>query len=567
MRKLLAKMGIQYQEYIPKSVICLREGYTRQFFFNDLIAGATVGIIALPLAMAFAIGSGVSPERGLFTAIVAGFMISLLGGSRVQIGGPTGAFVVIVYSIVERHGYEGLAIATLMAGCILVLMGIARFGVLLRFVPFPVITGFTTGIALVIFSSQMKDFFGLCFETVPADFVEKWILYAKNMHTCAPWAAAIAFGTLGLIFGLRWLYPKLSGAIAAIFLATFLAWYFDLPVETIEKKFGGIPRTLPIPCMPAVTFEKIQSLFPDALTIALLGAIESLLSARVADGMIGGRHRSNCELVAQGLANIGSVFFGGIPATGAIARTSANIKMGAKTPIAGMLHALTLLLLMLLFAPLAAKIPLAALAAVLVFVAWNMSELDHFADILKGPLSDVLVLLITFFLTVLIDLTVAVQVGVLLAALLFLKHMSDKTTLKACQIVLEDDVKKMGENQDSDLILRKDVPAGVSIFEINGPFFFGVADLLNEEFRQLAALPKILILRMRKVTIIDATGIQALKQFHQKCQKEGILFLLSGVKEELAPILRQSSVEETLGPQHLFPCLDDALAFCREKFG
>ncbi len=550
------------RDYIPKSYICWKEGYTWNLFLHDLMAGATVGIIALPLAMAFAIGSGVPPERGLYTAIVAGFLISLLGGSRVQISGPTGAFVVIIYSVVQRHGYEGLAIATLMAGAMMILMGLARFGVILKFIPYPVTTGFTTGIALIIFSSQIKDFFGLDMPAMPSDFVDKWRAYFCCMHTWNPWAFGLGLGSLVLIFGLRRYYPKIPGVIVAVILATLAATLFDLPIETIEKKFGEIPRTLPKPYFPAFSLDRFRFLFSDAWTIALLGAIESLLSAVVADGMTGHKHRSNCELVAQGFGNIGSIIFGGIPATGAIARTTANIKMGAKTPMAGMIHAVTLVLLMLFFAPLASKVPLCVLAAILFYIAWNMSELDHCWAILKGPISDVLVLLITFLLTILVDLTMAVQVGIILAAILFLKKMTDSTTVEACKLLISED-EDDPEIKDSELLFRDDVPDDVAIFEINGPFFFGISDALNEELRQLPKPPKVFILRMHKVPIIDASGIHALKKFKAKCDAQGILFCLSGVRKEVQELLKRSEVEKTVGKEHIFKTIEEALAFAK----
>lgn len=553
------------QDYTPKTFICWQEGYTRQIFSKDLIAGITVGIIALPLAMAFAIGAGLSPERGLFTAIIAGFIISLMGGSRVQIGGPTGAFVVIVSSIVERHGYDGLAIATLMAGGIMLIMGLARFGVFLKFIPYPVTTGFTTGIALVIFSSQMKDFFGLDVEKIPSDFIKQWSFYFHHIQYWNPWAFAVASTTLFLIFFFRKLFPKLPGTIVAVILATLCVWVFDLPVETIESKFGSIPRTLPEPSLPYVSFETIQNLLPDAVSIALLGAIESLLSALVADGMTGHRHRSNSELVAQGLGNMASVFFGGIPATGAIARTTANINMGAKTPMAGMIHAATLVLLMLVFAPAAAKFPMPALAAVLIYVAWNMSERDHFREILKGPASDRIILLLTFSLTVLINLTIAVQVGVVLAAILFLKNMTDTTNIKICKILAEENLQEHLEMHDGDILIRKDVPKEVAVFEINGPFFYTISNLLNEQLRVMPEKPSFFILRMRKCPIIDASGIHALKDFHRKCGQLNIEFLISGVREEVHSALAKSSVIDLIGKDHIFPHVDDALAYAREK--
>lgn len=554
----------KFQDYIPKVVLCFREGYSKKYFFNDLFAGISVGVIALPLALAFAIGSGVPPERGLFTAIVAGFLISLLGGSRVQIGGPTGAFVVVVYTIIQKHGYDGLAVATIIAGILMILMGIARFGIFLKFIPFPVTTGFTTGIALVIFTSQIKDFFGLQIEKVPPQFLEKCTLFCTQAYTWNKWAFIVALSTLISIFVLRRYFPRLPGAIVAIIFATAASYIFGLPIETIESKFGEIPRMLPTPSFPHISYELIKNVFPDAITIALLGAIESLLSAVVADGMTGTRHRSNCELIAQGLANIGSIIFGGIPATGAIARTSANIKMGAKTPVAGMIHAVTLLLLMLLLAPLAAKIPLCALSAVLIYVAWNMSELGHFIEILKSQRSEAIILLITFLLTVLIDLSVAVQVGVILAAVVFVKKMADNTSVEVCRILIDENDNEAPQLRDSDILFRKDIPEDVTVFEINGPFFYSVADLLSETLIRLDKTPRVFILRMRKVPIVDTTGIRALKEFQLKCKQKGITFLLSGVSEKIREKFKDTSVELSIGKEHIFPDINSALSYVKQ---
>lgn len=548
-----------FQEFLPKIISCIKEGYNRKFFLHDLLAGISTGVIALPLALAFAIGSGVSPEKGLFTAIIAGFLISLLGGSRVQISGPTGAFVVIVYMIIQRHGYEGLAVATLIAGVLLIAMGLARFGVLLKFIPYPVTTGFTTGIALVIFSGQIKDFFGLQIDQVPPQFLEKCLLFCLNAYTWNPWAFAISTGTLVLIFVLRRYYPRLPGVIIAIILATGLSYFFSLPLETIEGKFGEIPRVLPTPALPAISYDLIKRVFPDAITIAFLCAIESLLSAVVADGMTGQRHRSNCELVAQGLGNLGSILFGGIPATGAIARTTANIKMGAKTPIAGMLHAVTLLLLMLLFAPLAGKIPLCTLSAVLIFVAWNMSELGHFYEILKSQWSEATILVVTFLLTVLVDLTVAVQIGVVMAAFIFVKKMSDNTNVKICRTLLDENQKPLID--DSNLIFRKDIPDDVTVFEMTGPLFYSNADSLNETLSQLSQQPRVFILRMEKVPIVDSTGIKAIKDFQRKCRDKGIQFLICGASPQLHLIFKKSGVEKVMRNDHFFSTIDSALSF------
>lgn len=555
----------KFQDYIPKLFLCLKEGYSKNYFFNDLFAGISVGVIALPLALAFAIGSGVAPERGLFTAIVAGFLISFLGGSRVQIGGPTGAFVIVVYTIIQKHGYDGLAVATIIAGILMVLMGIARFGVFLKFIPFPVTTGFTTGIALVIFTSQIKDFFGLQIDKVPPHFLEKCTMFCLQAYTWNKWAFLVASSTLVFIFLLRKYYPKIPGAIIAIVFATAASYIFNLPIETIQSKFGEIPRVLPTPSFPSISYDLVKNVFPDAITIALLGAIESLLSAVVADGMTGNRHRSNCELVAQGLANIGSIIFGGIPATGAIARTSANIRIGAKTPVAGMIHAVTLLLLMLLLAPLAAKIPLCALSAVLIYVAWNMSELGHFMDILKSQKSEALILLITFLLTVLIDLSVAVQVGVILAAVIFVKKMTDNTSVEVCRILIDENNNETPELKDSEILFRKDIPEDVTVFEINGPFFYSVADLLSETLIRLDKTPGVFILRMRKVPIVDTTGIRALKEFKIKCDRKGIIFLLSGVPDKIREKFKNTSVETTIGKDHIFSDIDSALLYVKQR--
>ncbi|MBA3721839.1 MAG: sulfate permease [Parachlamydiaceae bacterium] len=559
MATLSSKFKNYLQDYIPKSVTCFREGYSFKTFVGDLGAGATVGVIALPLAMAFAIGSDVPPERGLFTAIIAGFLISLLGGSRVQIGGPTGAFVIIVFGVIQKFGYEGLAVATFIAGILMILMGLARCGVLLKFIPYPVTTGFTTGIAVSIFSSQIKDFFGLKMDKLPTGFIDKWTCYGHSAHSCEPWAFFVALGTLILIFVLRRLYPRLPAVIIAIVVGTIFTYLVGLPIDTIESKFGGIPRTLPSPSFPNMTWNQIQDVFPDAITIALLAGIESLLSAMVADGMTGYRHRSNCELVAGGFANIGSVFFGGIPATGAIARTTANIKMGAKTPVAGMIHAITLMMLMLLCAPLAAKIPLASLAAVLMFVAWNMSELDHFFGILRSQLSEAIVLVTTFLLTVLIDLTVAVQVGVLLSAILFLKKMTDSTTVKACKVVIDEEEHQAPQLHDSDILFRKDVPADVTVFEITGPFFYGISDLLNEVLKRLPQKPRVFILRMHKVPLVDTTGLQAMKKFALKCREEGIIFRISGIQKDVLAQFKKVKLDELIGDNNFFPNIDAAL--------
>lgn len=549
----------KWHDFVPKSFVCLfKEPYQFQSFRKDLQAGVTVGIVALPLAMAFAVASGVGPERGLFTAIVAGFLISLFGGSRVQIGGPTGAFVVIVYDIVMREGYGGLIAATLIAAVLLLIMGFARMGTLIKYIPYPLITGFTTGIALLIFSSQVKDFFGLEIAQIPPDFLSKWDSFFHAFPTWQPMAFGVAAGTLVLIVLIRRFVPRIPWGIASIAIATLVCWGLHLPVDTIASRFGEIPRTLPLPSLPDLPsgLSSWRHLIPDAITIALLAGIESLLSAVIADGMMGGRHKSNCELVAQGFANLGSCFFGGIPATGAIARTATNIKTGGRTPIAGMIHAVTLLLILFAFAPIVSQIPMAALSAVLVMVAWTMSELGHFRRLLKAPLGDVAVLLTAFLLTVLVDITVALEVGMILAAFLFMKRVSD---LSPVVPLPEDDSGGLMEEKDSDAISKKVVPPGVEVYEINGPFFFGIADSLQNVLSNLERAPKVFILRMRKVPAIDSTGLHALDEFYDKCKRTGTHLVLSGVKGALAESISDFGLQQKVGKQNIFLHIDAAL--------
>ena len=568
--------------FLPKSIVCVREGYTRRGFLADVVAGITVGVIALPLAMAFGIGSipdnvvhaeGVSPPAmGLYTAVVAGFLISALGGSRVQIGGPTGAFIVIVSSIAARHGYAGLATATIMAGVIIILMGVLRLGALIKFIPYPVTTGFTSGIAVIIFSSQIKDLFGLKMGEVPPDFVEKWRAYFVHAMNLAPATACVGIGSVALIVLLRRIVPRFPGMIVAVVVASLAVWLLDLQgVATIGSKFGGIPRSLPTPHLPPFSLGLVRELIPSALTIAMLAAIESLLSAVVSDGMTGNRHKSDCELVSQGIANIGSILFGGIPATGAIARTTANIKCGGKTPVSGMVHALTLLVIMMAAAPLASHIPLAALAAVLVVVAWNMAEIDHFRYILRAPGSDVAVLLTTFGLTVFADLTVAVGVGMVLASMLFMKRMAEVSNISAITREFgdgdEEGDEELGELKDPNAVANRELPPGVEVYEINGPLFFGVADRLKDTLRTLERPPRVFVLRMRRVPAIDATGLHALEEFHEKCRRQGTALLLSGVHAQPLVAFHRARFDERLGPDSMFGSLDDALDRAREIVG
>ena len=583
------------QAWVPKSLVCLRDGSSKRFFLNDIVAGLTVGVIAIPLALAFAIASHVPPERGLYTAIVAGFLVSLLGGSRVAIAGPTGAFVVIIAGVVDQFGYEGLALASLMAGVILLIMGIFKFGAMIKFIPYPVTTGFTSGIALIIFSQQMKEFFGMAAPAdrpIPSDFVGQWSDYAWYLtHNRFGYAAtAISIGSLAALVLLRRFAPRVPSYIVAVVLATAVVAAFGLDrrfgVATIESKFGtaanpsGIPQKLPTLSLPDLSkagegaaqqakpsvFTTIKRLIPAATTIALLAAIESLLCAVVADGMTGGRHKSNLELCAQGAANIGSICFGGIPATGAIARTAANVKSGGRTPVAGMVHAVTVLAVMLLLAPYAGKIPLAALAAVLVIVAWNMAEIDHFRTIFKAPRSDIAVLLTTFGLTVFTDLTIAVGVGMVLASMLFMKRMSEVTNVGGMREEIDDADDRSLEADPNALDLR-DVPPHTEVFEITGPFFFGVADRLKDTLAGLERPPKVFILRMRRVPAIDASGMHALDEFFNKCKRQGTTMLLSGVHAQPMFALAKYGLLDRVGEENMFGNVDDALNRAREIEG
>jgi SulP family sulfate permease len=507
----------------PKLIDTLKN-YTLAQFYKDAVAGVIVGIVALPLAIAFAIASGVSPEKGIFTAIIAGLTISALGGSRVQIGGPTGAFIVIVYGIVQQFGISGLVIATFIAGILLIIMGLAKLGNTIKYIPYPLIIGFTTGIAVIIFSSEVKDFLGLQMGSVPADFISKWQDYARHLSSVNLYALFIGIFTLLVLLLWPKITHKIPGSLIAIVISTWVVWFFHLPVETIGSRFGAIPSSLPHPVIPGVSLATVQQLIRPAFTIALLGSIESLLSAVVADGMIGGNHRSNTELIAQGFANICSSIFGGIPATGAIARTATNVKNGGRTPIAGIIHAITLLLIMLFVGKWAALIPMATLAGVLIVVAWNMSELENFIAVFKGSKSDAAVLLTTFGLTVLVDLTVAIEIGMILAAFLFMRKMMQSSSVQ--QAVFSAD-------QLPDQELNPDIiPVGVDVFEIKGPLFFGAAYKFKDAMKVLEKPARVLIIRMGNVPVIDATGIRILRDVHQEVKKKGTKLILSEVNSE-----------------------------------
>ncbi|HSJ11998.1 MAG TPA: SulP family inorganic anion transporter [Gillisia sp.] len=543
-------------EFTPKFISLIKEGITRKQLGKDVLAGIIVGIVALPLAIAFAIASGVSPEKGLITAVVAGITISLLSGSRVQIGGPTGAFIIIIYGIVQEHGVGGLTIATFMAGFLIIGFGLARLGNYLKFIPYPLIVGFTSGIAIIIFSSQMKDFFGLNMGDVPPDFVEKWKVYGSNFLEVNWLAFSIAMGTVIIALNFNKIYSKIPGSIVAIVLSTVVVYFFDLPVETIESRFGEIPNSISLPEVPQVNFAIIQQLIGPAIAIALLGSIESLLSAVVADGMTGGRHRSNMELVAQGTANIFTGLFGGIPATGAIARTATNIKNGGRTPISGIVHAIVLLLIMLLFAPVAKLIPLSCLAGILVVVAWHMGEWHHFFSLFKSNRMDVVVLLTTFFLTVFFDLILAIEIGMILSSFIFMKRMSEATTIENAPQLL---ISKEG---DEDLLFEQEIPeipAGVTLYEINGPLFFGASQKFQEVVTDLNFKPKVLILRMRNVPFVDATGINRLKEICHRFEEKGIQIIISGANRKVKEELLRASIYTLIGKYNITENINLAL--------
>ena len=514
--------------FTPKLFALWKSGIPREQVRRDITSGIIVGIVALPLAIDFAIASGVPPDKGLVTAIIAGFFISAFGGSRVQIAGPTGAFIVIVYGIVQKHGIDGLIIATFMAGVMLVAMGLLRAGRLLTYFPHTLIVGFTSGIAVIIFSTQIKDLFGLQMDALPSGAVEQWAAYAQHFHTIDPWALGLAVLSILLIVFLPRFTRVVPGPLAAIIVCTALAWGLDLPVSTIEGRFGAIPNTLPMPHLPSLDLATLRELVQPAVAIALLGAIESLLSAVVADGMIGGRHRSDMELIAQGGGNLLSALFGGIPATGAIARTATNVKNGGRTPIAGIVHAVTLLLIMLVAAPLAGRIPLACLAGILVVVAYNMSEWRTFLSALKGHRYDALVLVATFVITVVFDLVLAIEVGMVLAAFLFMKRMSDITGLKA--VLVEGPDTEPGEEH---------LPPGVRLFDVSGPLFFGAADKFQHALSEINDRQQVVIIRLRNVPMVDATGMHRIGHIIHQFERQGKRVFLTDVAREVKVEIRR----------------------------
>ena len=555
-------------DFQPKLFELFRN-YSKTDFSTDLMAGIIVGIVALPLAIAFGIASGVTPEKGIITAIVAGFIISLLGGSKVQIGGPTGAFIVIIYGIIQEYGIEGLTVATLMAGILLVLMGVFKLGAVIKFIPYPIIVGFTSGIAVTIFTTQIADVFGLNFngEKVPGDFIGKWLVYARHFDTVNWWNALVSFVSIFIIAITPKFSKKIPGSLIAIVVVTLAVYLMKVyggitTIDTIGDRFS-IQAQLPEAVVPALDWEAVKNLFPVAVTIAVLGAIESLLSATVADGVIGDRHHSNTELIAQGIANIVSPIFGGIPATGAIARTMTNINNGGRSPIAGIVHAGVLLLILLFLMPLAQYIPMACLAGVLVIVSYNMSGWRTFLALMKNPKSDVTVLLITFFLTVIFDLTVAIEVGLLIACVLFMKRVMETTEIS----VIRDEI---DPNKESDLEVHEEhltLPKGVEVYEINGPYFFGIATKFEEIMSQLGDRPKIRIIRMRKVPFIDSTGIHNLTNLCVMSQKENIHIILSGVNDKVHKVLERSGFYELLGEDNICCNINEAVAKAWENLG
>ncbi len=539
-------------EFKPKLFLALKN-YSKELFMADLMAGIIVGIVALPLAIAFGIASGVSPEKGIITAIIAGFIISMMGGSKVQIGGPTGAFIVIVYGIIQQYGEAGLIVATLMAGVLLILLGVFKLGAIIKFIPYPIIVGFTSGIAVTIFTTQIADIFGLSFggEKLPGDFIGKWIMYFNHFDTINWWNTIISIASIIIIAMTPKFSKKIPGSLIAIIAITLLVYVLKTyvgvdSIDTIGDRFS-IKAQLPGAEVPTLNWEAMKGLLPAAITIAVLGAIESLLSATVADGVIGDKHDSNTELIAQGTANIITPLFGGIPATGAIARTMTNINNGGKTPVAGLIHAVVLFLILLFLMPLAQYIPMACLAGVLVVVSYNMSEWRTFRALLRNPKSDITVLLITFFLTVIFDLTVAIEVGLVIACLLFMRRVAETTEIS----VITDEI---NPNEELDIAVNEEslmVPKGVEVYEINGPYFFGIANKFEEQMVLLGDRPKVRIIRMRKVPFIDSTGIHNLTNLCKMSKKERITIVLSGVNEKVHHVLEKSGFYELLGEENI----------------
>ncbi|MDU2664878.1 MAG: sulfate permease, partial [Clostridium perfringens] len=543
--------------YKPKLISLLDDkenGFSKEQFFKDLVAGIIVAIIALPLSIALGISSGVSPEKGLITAIIAGFIISLLGGSRVQIGGPTGAFVVIVFGIIQNHGVDGLIIATFMAGIILVLFGLLRFGSLIKYIPYPITVGFTSGIAVTLFSTQVKDFLGLSMTKTPSEFIPKWEAYISHMNTTNLYTLAI--GLLALIILIFWpkINKKIPGSLIALIVTTLVVFIFNLPVATIGSQFGKISSNIPMPHIPNLNLNTLKALIGPAFTIALLGGIESLLSAVVSDGMIGDKHNSNAELIAQGVANMGSSLFGGIPATGAIARTAANVKNGGRTPISGIVHSITLLLIMLVFMPLAKFIPLTTLSAILIIVSYNMSEWRTFKAILKAPKSDIAILLTTFFLTVLFDLVIAIGIGMVVSMCLFMRRVA--TSIEVNELNESDCSDK--SNIDTDMENLK-VGENVLVYDIRGHLFFGAVDTFMNTMKEINDDAKVLVLRMRHTKTLDVTGYKQIKNIALSCKSRNMNLIISELQEQPKKVMRLMGFIDNLGEDHFATNFDEAL--------
>lgn len=546
-------------QFEPKLLTALREGYDLRSLRADALAGLTVAIVALPLAMALAIASGAPPERGLHTAIIAGFLVSALGGSRVQIGGPTAAFIPVVFVVIQKFGYGGLILCTLLAGLMLIAAGLLRLGTLMRYMPQPVITGFTAGIAVSILSSQVKDALGLQMEEVPAEFLARWAAYGRHLATTQPATVALTVLGLAVILLLRKWRPKWPGFLIALLACTLATTALGLPADTIGSRFGELPSALPTFDFPRIPFERTFELLPSAFTIAFLAGVESLLSAVVADGMTGGRHRSNGELVAQGVANAASALFGGLPATGAIARTATNVRAGARTPVAGVLHAVFLLGFMLLLASLMRYVPLAALAAVLLVVAWNMSEAENFRHILSAPWGDRIVLLVTFGLTVFFDLTLAIEVGLVVAALIFMHRMAESVEIRSGTRSADEDLADHDPALAADEQQRSHLPKGVEVYQISGPLFFGAANRLDSLLDQFFEPPRVFILRMRRVPYIDASGVHALQSLANRCARRGIVLVVSGLQAQPNRVLADMALAEQPGRLHFTSNYERAL--------
>ncbi|MCB0634490.1 MAG: SulP family inorganic anion transporter [Saprospiraceae bacterium] len=549
--------------FTPKLFSLLRQGYSLETFRSDVMAGLTVAIIALPLSMALGIASGASPDKGLVTAVIAGFLISFLGGSRVQIGGPTGAFIVVVFNVIARYGYDGLLLATLLAGIILIIAGYARFGRVVKYIPYPVVTGFTAGIAVIIASSQIKDFLGLDISVVPAEFIAKWQTYFSHLDSFSLTTFTVGFCALLTIILLKRYAPKLPAYLIAVTLAAIGVFALQLPVATIGSRFPDLPSGLPMPHLIAWDFEKLTAIVPSAFTIAFLAGIESLLSAVVADGMMGSRHRSDQELVGQGIANIASAFFGGMPATGAIARTATNLKSGGKTPIAGMFHAIFILLFILFAGDAMAFVPLAALSAILFVVAWNMSEFQHFIHIIGLSKSDRTVMLLTFALTILVDLTVAIGVGVTLASLLFMREMSKTVTLRSQGRHIRDVSGDIEEDEDQ----REFLPVGVEVFRITGPIFFGVTGTMLDTLQAMGSTPTILIIRMKHVPYMDVAGLNAIKNLIKECHLKKTVIIFSGLQQQPAELFDKAGIKDNHTDLQLSPSYEDAIVLAHQLVG